>query len=203
MTHILRIDASPRDAESKSRDLADTVIAQLRRGGEGGSEVSVTERDVSDGLPMVSHTWTRAAYTPEDARTPAEREALALSDEVVAEIKAADIVVISTPIYNFGVPAALKSWIDQVARAGETFRYSESGPEGLLTGKRAIVTVASGGTQVGSAHDFATPHLRHVLGFLGIDDVEVFAADGLMGADADAKVASAKSNIRDEVSLAA
>ena len=95
------------------------------------------------------------------------------------EIKAADVVLIGLPIYNFGVPAALKAWIDLVARAGVTFRYTESGPVGLLAGKRAIVTVASGGTEAGSDIDFATPYIRHALKFIGITDVLFVKADRL------------------------
>jgi len=89
----------------------------------------------------------------------------------------ADVLVIGVPIYNFGIPAALKAWVDMVARARLTFRYTEQGPEGLLRVKRAYLVVASGGTAAGSAVDFATGYLRHVLGFLGIDDVEIIAAD--------------------------
>lgn len=195
MTHILRIDSSPRDADSISRDLADAVVARLQETGD----VKLTERDVSDGLPTISHAWTQAAYTPAGQRSLEGRAALEVSDTVVAEIKAADIVLISTPVYNFGIPAALKSWIDQVARANETFEYSEQGPRGLLEGKRAIVTVASGGTKIGSEYDFTTPYLRHFLGFLGITEVEFYGADGLMGVDSEAKIAETKSDIREEV----
>ncbi len=88
-------------------------------------------------------------------------------------MQAADTLVIGLPIYNFGVPAALKAWVDQVARAGVTFRYTETGPKGLLTGKRAIIAVASGGTEAGSDVDFATGYIRHVLGFIGITDVHL------------------------------
>ena len=106
-------------------------------------------------------------------------EKLALSNALVAELQAADVIVIGAPVYNFGVPAAFKAWIDQVARAGLTFKYTEYGPKGLLEGKRAIVAVASGGTEVGSDIDFATGYIRHVLGFIGIEDVVFVAADKL------------------------
>jgi FMN-dependent NADH-azoreductase len=112
-----------------------------------------------------------------DQRSAAQRAALAESDALVAELAAADLLVIGVPIYNFGVPAALKAWVDMVARARLTFRYTENGPEGLLRGKRAYLVVASGGTAVGSEIDFATGYLRHVLGFLGIEDVQIIAAD--------------------------
>lgn len=102
--------------------------------------------------------------------------------------------MIATPIYNFAVPAALKAWIDLIARAGVTFKYTENGPVGLLTGKRAIIVLASGGTQSGSEIDFATPYLKHVLGFIGIHDVDIIAADQL-GAGADEKLAAASEAI--------
>jgi FMN-dependent NADH-azoreductase len=108
----------------------------------------------------------------------------------VAEAMAADVWVIATPIYNFGVPASLKAWIDQIARARLTFRYTEQGPQGLLTGKKVYILTATGGTEVGSAIDFATPWLKFVLGFLGITDIEVIAADrGVVRGDAAGKAA--------------
>ncbi|MEM7710261.1 MAG: NAD(P)H-dependent oxidoreductase [Pseudomonadota bacterium] len=174
MTRILRIDASARHENSVSRGLADRLIARL--------EGEVTTRDVGgDPLPHVTGTWAAATFTPPAERTDDHKAALALSDDLVAEIQAADILVISTPIYNFGVPAALKAWADQVARVGVTFEYTENGPKGLLEGKRAIVAVSSGGTKVGSDIDFATPWLLFFLGFIGIEDVEIVAADALMG----------------------
>ena len=103
-------------------------------------------------------------------------------------MKAADVWVIATPIYNFGVPASLKAWIDQIARARLTFRYTEQGPQGLLQGKKVYILVATGGTEVGSAIDFATPWLKFVLGFLGITDIEVIAADRGMARGAAARV---------------
>lgn len=173
---ILRIDASARKTESVSRSLSDLFIDHLA----SGSAVQVQSRDLSIGLPFVDETWIGANFTPDDDRSAAQRSALKLSDQLIEELEAADLIVISTPIYNFGVPASLKAWIDLVARAGRTFRYTDTGPEGLLTGKRAVILAASGGTEVGSPIDFAVPYLRHVLGFIGINDVETIAADQLM-----------------------
>lgn len=110
--------------------------------------------------------------------TPAQRAALSVSDTLIKELQSADTIVIGVPIYNFSIPASLKAWIDQVARAGVTFKYTETGPEGLLTGKRAVLVVSSGGVAVGSDYDFATGYMRHVLGFIGITDVDIVAADG-------------------------
>ncbi|MEM9095084.1 MAG: NAD(P)H-dependent oxidoreductase [Pseudomonadota bacterium] len=173
-TAVLRIDASARHAGSVSRDLSDKIIARIE-------DADVTIRDLAaSALPQVDAAWIEANFTAESDRSAAQKATLAQSDALVAELKAADIVVIGLPIYNFGVPAALKAWIDLVARAGVTFAYSAEGPKGLLQGKRAIVAVASGGTEAGSEIDFATGYLRHFLGFLGITDVDFVAADRLM-----------------------
>jgi FMN-dependent NADH-azoreductase len=171
---ILRVDASARVEGSVTRQLADRMIEGLaaRVGG-----VSVTRHDVAQGLPFVDADWVAANFTDPDARSAAQREKLAGSDALVAEVKAADVWVIATPIYNFGVPASLKAWIDQIARARLTFRYTEQGPQGLLANKKVYILTATGGTEVGGGIDFATPWLKFVLGFLGITDVEVIAAD--------------------------
>ena len=172
MTNILVIDSSGRHEGSHSRRLTKRVADRL-----GGT---VTYRDVGDGEGFVGPQWIGGAYSPAADRTPEQRAALDRSDALVDELEAADVVVIGVPIYNFGVSAALKSWIDQICRANRTFKYSETGPVGLLEGKRAILVVTSGGTEVDGAVDFATPYMRHVLSFIGITDVEVVAADRLM-----------------------
>jgi len=170
---ILRIDASARREGSISRALTDHIVARLTDNGN----TTLTTRDLAEGLPQIDESWIGANFTPGEARSPEQAAALALSDSLVAELQAADTIVIGVPIYNFAAPAALKAWIDLIARAGVTFRYTESGPEGLLTGKRAILAMASGGVEVGSDADFATGYLRHVLGFIGITDVEIIHAD--------------------------
>ena len=186
MTNILRIDASARTEGSVSRDLLDRIVERFQAAGD----TNLTTRDLAKGVPLIDEAWVGANFTPADERTEAQAEKLAVSEELVAELKAADVVLIGLPIYNFGVPAALKAWVDQVARAGITFKYSEYGPKGLLEGKRAIVAVASGGTEMGSDIDFATGYMRHILGFLGIEDVVFVAADRMM-IDADATLKSA------------
>ena len=173
--NILHIDASARQDGSISRSLtADLVAALESRHGK----VTITRRDLADGIPLITGDWVSANFTPAEDRSAEQRDTLALSDELVAELAAADIVVIGSPIYNFSVPAALKAWIDMIARARLTFRYTESGVEGLLEGKKAYVVVPSGGVPVGSPVDFATPYLRHALGFVGISDVEIIGAQG-------------------------
>jgi len=164
MTRILHIDASARHAGSRSRSLSGEIVRRLR-------PATVTRRDLADGIPLIDEAWVGAAFTPAEDRSAGQRAALAVSDALVDELTAADTLVIGTPIYNFAVPGALKAWIDQVARVGRTFRYTADGPVGLLEGKRAIVVVASGGTELGSQIDFASGYLRHILGFIGIDDV--------------------------------
>lgn len=189
-THILRIDASARRHGSITRDLNDQIIDRFTRTGN----TTVTVRDLADPLPLLTEDWIGANFTDPAERSDAQREVLAVSDELVAELKAADLLLIGLPIYNFGVPGVLKAWIDLVARARETFRYSEYGPVGLLEGKHAIVTVASGGTEAGSDIDFATGYLKHVLGFIGITDVVFVKADQMM-VDADASLAAARTQI--------
>lgn len=184
---VLRIDASARRDGSVSRDLTDKVIDHL-------APAQVITRDLAHGLPLLDEAWVGATFTPADERTPGQAETLALSDTLIAEITAADTLVIGLPIYNFGVPAALKAWIDQIARVGVTFQYTETGPKGLLSGKRAIVVVTSGGTEAGSDVDFATGYIRHVLGFIGIHDVTLVTADRLM-IDADAALSSATAQV--------
>ncbi len=179
---VLRIDASARRDDSVTRRLGDLLLERLAQ----SRELEVTARDVAQGLPFVHGDWVAANFTDPGERTEAQRETLALSDALVAELRAADVVVLGAPVYNFGIPASLKAWIDLVARARETFRYTPEGPVGLLEGRKAYVLVATGGTQVGSDIDFATPYLRHVLGFLGIHDVEIVAVDRLTARGDDA-----------------
>lgn len=188
---ILEISASGRYDDSASRRLS-TELADAIARRYGSAEIR--RRDLVDGVPFVDATWIDATFTPVERRDSAQRAALADSDALVREVMDADILVIGTPMYNFGPPAVLKAWIDMVARAGLTFRYTESGPVGLIEGKKAYVVVATGGVAVGSEADFLTPWLEQALAFLGIDDVEVIPADRL-NVDADEALASARSRI--------
>ena len=175
-TRVLRIDSSANNVSSVTRQLADLFVQRLSE----RQSIQVVSRDLAAGLPFINGDWVAANFTDPAARDADKQAALALSDALVEEVRAADVLVIGVPIYNFGVPATLKAWIDQIARARVTFRYTENGPQGLLTGKKADLLVASGGTQVGGAVDFATPWLKHVLAFVGITDVEIIAAERLM-----------------------
>jgi FMN-dependent NADH-azoreductase len=184
---ILRIDSSARKTGSVTRDLLDQIETRL---GRASAHLDLANTP----LPQITETWLGANFTAEAERSEAQRAALVQSDALVAQLQEHDTILIGAPIYNFALPAALKAWIDLVARAGVTFRYTENGPVGLLTGKRAIVAIASGGTQVGSDYDFASGYIRHVLGFIGITDVEFVTADRMM-VDADSSRSQAARQI--------
>ncbi len=188
MTTLLRIDSSARTQGSVTRDLT-ARIAKAHTGAK------VIHRDLAQTpVPQITESWVTANFTPAEDRTTAQAETLAFSDELLAELEAADTIVIGLPVYNFAPPAALKAWVDNVARAGRSFRYTADGPEGLLTGKRAILAMASGGTAEGSEIDFASTYMRHILGFIGITDVTTVAADQ-MALDAEASLAKATKQI--------
>jgi FMN-dependent NADH-azoreductase len=171
---VLRIDASGRKTGSSTRTLLDELVQKYKARHE---YVDLVRRDLAETIPHVDHDWIEANFTPDENRTTAQRSVLGFSDELVAELKTADTIVIGMPIYNFGVPAALKAWVDMIARARLTFRYTEAGPKGLLDGKKAVLVVASGGVAVDSDFDFATPYMRRALGFVGITDITVICAD--------------------------
>jgi len=190
---VLRVDSRARSEGSMSRRVADELIGQLR---EREGAVQLRVRDLAVEAPsFVDADWVDANFTPPEQRNEEQKAALAESDDLVSELQDADVIVIGVPIYNFGIPAALKAWVDMVARARLTFRYTENGPVGLLKGKRAYLAVASGGTAVGSELDFATGYLRHLLGFLGIDDVQIVAADRLMARGEGEAVRKARAQI--------
>ena len=187
---VLRIDSSANTQDSVTRSLTDQIVAQL-------DDDNVVVRDLAaEALPQITAAWAKARVAAAAERTAEQVEVLKLSDTLVAELEAADSIVIGLPMYNFSVPASLKAWIDLIARVGVTFRYTENGPEGLLKGKRAIIAMASGGVPAGSDADFASGYLRFVLGFVGITDVTVVAADAL-AKDADGTIARANAQIAD------
>jgi FMN-dependent NADH-azoreductase len=185
MSRILRIDSSARTDGSVSRDLSARLARSL-----AGPRAAVTVRDLAEATPaFVDAGWVDANFTDPARRSDAQTAQLAGSDALVAELEAADQIVIGVPVYNFAIPAVLKAWVDQIARARRTFRYTKNGPEGLLKGKTAWLVVASGGTPVESEIDFATPYLKHVLGFVGINDVRVVDA-GRWGSRTEAEQAA-------------
>ena len=174
---ILHVDASQRKQGSVSRGLSALLVRQLLDRFPGAE---VVRRDLADGMALVDDTWIDANNTPVEQRTEAQRQALAGSDALVGELRRCDVWVIGTPVYNFSLPPVLKAYVDQICRARETFAYSEQGPRGLLEDRKVFVAVASGGSKVGSPTEFLTPYLLHVLGFIGIRDVELIAADQLL-----------------------
>jgi FMN-dependent NADH-azoreductase len=184
---VLRVDASARREGSVGRALADTLV-------DGLGADTVLARDLASGVPLLDHELVAAFQTAEADRTDAQRALLEASERLVRELEQADAVVLTVPIYNFGVPASFKAWIDLVARARRTFRYSPTGPVGLLADRPVYVVITSGGTRLGSSADFVSGWLRHVLGFLGLKDVHVVEADGLM-IDRDAALARAHAQI--------
>ena len=165
-----------RRQKSVSRMLADEMVAAL---GARKSSVKVINRDLAAGIGIVNAAWIEAERTSEENRTPDQRALLTQSDALVAELQAADDIVIATPIYNFSVPAALKAWIDLICRDKITFVYENDSPRGLLSNKRATVIVTSGGTLAGKDIDFTTSYIRHILGFIGVDDVTMIDVTGL------------------------
>ena len=173
---ILRIDASMRRQKSVSRMLADEMVAALGARKQG---TTVVTRDLASGIGIVNSAWIEAERTSEEHRTSDQRALLAQSDALVAELQAADDIVIATPIYNFSVPAALKAWIDLICRDKITFVYENDSPRGLLSNKRATVIVTSGGTVAGNDIDFTTGYIRHILGFIGIENVTMIDVTGL------------------------
>ncbi len=192
MPNILHISASIRGNESVSRNLSNT----LAQGLASKSGATVVERDLStDDLPFIDADRFAANLAPHAERTGEQQELAAIADELIDELETADTIIFGVPIYNFSVPASVKAWADLVARAGTTFAYTPDGPKGLLEGKKAYIAVASGGTPAQSDMDFMTPWLTFFLGFLGIHDVEVIAADGIMGDDGEAKIAAANDTV--------
>lgn len=181
--NILQINASARRDGANSTRVANSVVARLQAGTPGAT---VTLRDLAvTPQPTLDETALGALFTPADKRTPEQAARVALDDALIAEIQAHDTIVLGVPMYNFGVPVQLKSWIDAIARVGVTFRYTATGPEGLLKGKKVYVALARGGLYRDTANDSQVPYLKNVLGFLGMTDVTFIYAEGLaMGPEA-------------------
>jgi FMN-dependent NADH-azoreductase len=196
-TRVLLINSSGRHDGSVTRELSADLIAALE---DRHGSIDLSHRDVGAGLPFVDTAWIEANFTPDENRSQQQIDTLAFSTELVEELMRADTLVIGVPVYNFSISAALKSWIDMVCRARLSFRYTENGPVGLLTGKTAYVVVATGGVPVGSPMDFATGYLRHVLAFLGITDVKIIAADRV-NSNLDESMDRARAQIADLIHL--
>jgi FMN-dependent NADH-azoreductase len=182
MPTLLHIDSSPLYGRSVSRELTGAFVAQWKSSHPDGT---VVDRDLtSTSIPPISADWVGAVYTPEDARTPEQKDLLSLSDSLLVELEQADEYVFGVPMHNFGVPSVLKLWIDQISRVGKTFSYADGTPKGLLVGKKATFIIATGGmydaqTQMAS-FNFVEPYLRSVFGFLGVTDATFLTAGGTM-----------------------
>lgn len=183
MSTILQINNSLFGDDGQSSRMADAFVMRLHARNPGAR---VIRRDLAVGpVPHLDQATFAAALTAPEERTPEQARAAAHADTLVAELLAADTLVLGVPVYNFLIPSTLKAWFDHVARAGTTFRYTEHGPEGLVEGTQAYVFLASGGRYADGEADFAARYLRHMLGFLGIDEVTVTRAEGLaMGEEA-------------------
>jgi len=195
--NILQINSSARAQASHSTQLANSLVEALL---EASSGATVNVRDLgSNPHPMLDETALQALFTPVDQRTAEQQARVALDDALIAEIQAADVVVLGAPMYNFGISAQLKNWIDAISRAQVTFRYTANGPEGLLTGKKVYVVLTRGGQYRNTPNDTQMPYLKTFFGFLGMTDVEFVYAEGLaMGPDAEkAALASAHQQIND------
>ena len=181
MASLLRIDSSPRGNASVSRRLGDIYTDTWKAANEGAT---VTTRDLAFQQPTyVDLQWIQSVYTPSDQHTEQHKAALKASDEFIAEVEAAETILITSPLYNFGIPAVLKAWIDHVVRAGRTFAYVDGQPQGKVHGKKVVVILAKGGDySEGSpfqAYDQATPYLKTILGFIGVTDLTFLDAGGV------------------------
>lgn len=182
MPVLLQVNASPRGGYSVSRQLSEAAVNEWKAKNPEGR---VIERDLAKtALSFVDLDWIMGAFTPPEQREESHKKALAISDELIAEVKEADTIVLATPMYNFAAPAAVKAWIDHIVRVGKTFAYDAGGAKGLLTDKprKVIVVVASGGVFTAESEwapfDFEVPYLRFIFGFIGLTDVTFVQAGG-------------------------
>jgi FMN-dependent NADH-azoreductase len=190
MTTVLQIKSSLFGERGQSSQLADAFTAAYQAA-HSGTRLIVRDLAASP-VPHLSAEGFGGFGADAQERTPAQRAAAELSDALIAEIRAADIVVIGLPMYNFGIPSALKAWFDHIARAGVTFRYTDNGAAGLLTGKRVVVFATRGGVYAGTPHDTQTGYVRDILRFLGMTDVQFVYAEGLALGEASQRKALAE-----------
>ena len=195
--NILQINSSARTTGSHSTRLAADIVSRLQAANPAATH---TVRDLGRSPhPALDEATLQALFTPADQRSPAQAARVGQDDALIAEVQAADVLVLGVPMYNFGVPAALKNWIDAIARTGVTFKYTDKGPLGLLQGKKVYVALARGGLYRDTPADTQVPYLKAVLGFLGMTDIQFVYAEGLaMGPEAEQKaLASAELQIEE------
>ncbi len=201
--NILQINSSARSwtngQGSQSTRLASELVERLRAANPGAA---LTLRDLTaNPHPALDESALGALFTPAEARSAEQHARVALDQALIDEVKAADVIVIGVPMVNFGITSQLKNWIDAIAKAGVTFKYTATGPVGLIEGKKVYAVLTRGGVYRDQPHDTQVPYLRQTLGFLGISDIEFIYAEGLaMGPDAEAKaLASARAEIASAV----
>jgi FMN-dependent NADH-azoreductase len=195
--NILQINSSARTTGSHSTRLAADIAARVQAAHPGATH---TVRDLGrNPHPALDEATLQALFTPADQRSLVQAARVGQDDALIAEVQAADVLVLGVPMYNFGVPAALKNWIDAIARTGVTFKYTDKGPIGLLQGKKVYVALARGGLYRDTPADTQVPYLKAVLGFLGMTDIQFVYAEGLaMGPEAEQKaLASAELQIEE------
>ncbi|MEX2353515.1 MAG: NAD(P)H-dependent oxidoreductase [Gammaproteobacteria bacterium] len=190
MTTLLQLNTSLFGESGQSSRLADEFVAKWK---DSQPDARIIRRDFAvDPIPHLTAERINAIAVPATQRNPVQARDAAIADELIMELSAADVLVIGTPMYNFGVPTTLKAWFDHVARAGTTFRYSANGPEGLMKNKKAYLFMTRGGKYAGTESDLQTPYIRQFLGFIGITDIEFIYAEGLaMGNDVGQKALAA------------
>ncbi len=177
MSKILHVDSSARITDSSTRQVSAMLVEHLNP-----NKAPVQKREANELLPMLTEQMVGSYFTSPDQRTVEQLTAIEQSDEVVKELEENDLYVIGLPMYNFSMPAAFKAWADLAARAGVTFRYTDTGPQGLLRNKKAYLVIATGGVEIGSAADFLTPWAVQFLNFIGIEDVTVINANDVQNA---------------------
>ena len=187
---IYQIDSSARKKGSTSRALAKKLLDKIKK-----PEDEIIYRDLDDEMLFVAGLTESGMSIPLNERTEQHKKMFELSDKLVSELKESDVIIISTPIYNFGPPATLKAWSDLAARVKSTFKYSPDGKQiGLLENKKVYLVITSGGTKIDSKDDFLTPWLKHVLNFFGIKDIQTIYADQ-MSIDYDNSIKQAEKQI--------
>ncbi len=189
--HILRLDASASINTSNSKKLGDELIDRLL---VLHPDAIVRQRDLNQEIGFIDESWVAANFTPIDQRSEAQHQRLAFSDKLIDEIKQSEAIVLTTPMYNFGIPATLKAWIDLISRAGVTFRDTADGPVGLIKGKHVDIVITTGGVPLQSPVDFVTDYLKQVFRFIGIEDINIISADE-MNVDADSSYQKALDQI--------
>ena len=179
---ILQINGAARSNGANSTKLADSITTRLKN---KHPQATLEVRDLAaNPHPVLDEAALGALFTPADQRTPEQAARVALDDALIAQVQSADVIVLGVPMYNFGIPVQLKTWIDAIARAGVTFQYTANGQEGLIKGKKVYLALARGGMYRDTPNDSQVPYLKTVLGFLGMTDVECVYAEGLaMGAE--------------------